>query len=86
MQPNSDIHNYYEKLLYEHLTALGLDKEKDQNYLADLSCIALNLLPTRYIRHSVDLMFYMPAQEYFGMQLKVKEAVERARDFLDNND
>lgn len=85
MKLDDDIHNYYEKLLLDHITELGLEQEKDQEYLADLCCISLNQLPPRYIRYEVDLAFYMPLSERFDMQNKVKEAVAKARDFLNKN-
>jgi len=84
MKLDDDIHNYYEKLVLDHIIALGLDQEKDPEYLADLCCISLNLLPPRYIRYEVDMAFYMPQSERFEMSMKVKEAVSRACSFLDN--
>ncbi len=83
MKLDNDIHNYYEKLLVDHIVELGLDTEKDSEYLADLCCISLNLLPPRYIRYEVDMAFYMPQSERYEMNMKVQEAVARARSFLD---
>ncbi|MGI5309436.1 late competence development ComFB family protein [Rheinheimera sp. WS51] len=85
MKLNDDIHNYYEKLLLSHLIDLGLDQTKSAEYLADLCCISLNLLPPRYIRYEVDMAFYLPQSERFEMEMKVKEAVARAQEFLDNH-
>lgn len=84
MKLDDDIHNYYEKLVLEHIAALGIEQVKDSEYLADLCCISLNLLPPRYIRYEVDMAFYLPQSERFEMTLKVKEAVSRAMNFLDN--
>ena len=39
MKLDDDIHNYYEKLLLDHLVELRLDDEYDTEYLADLCCI-----------------------------------------------
>ncbi|MDX1677686.1 late competence development ComFB family protein [Arsukibacterium sp.] len=85
MKLDDDIHNYYEKLLLDHIVELKLNEVKDSEYLADLCCISLNLLPPRYIRYEVDMSFYLPQSERFEMQMKVKEAVSRARQFLDDN-
>ena len=41
MKLHDDIHNYYEKLMLDHLVELGLTNQ-DPEYLADLSCIVLN--------------------------------------------
>ena len=84
MKLDDDIHNYYEKLVLENIAELGIDQQKDSEYLADLCCISLNLLPPRYIRYEVDMAFYLPQSERFDMTLKVREAVSRALNFLDN--
>lgn len=84
MKLDDDIHNYYEKLVLDHIVELGLEQTENDEYLADLCCISLNLLPPRYIRFEVDMAFYLPQSERFEMTMRVKEAVKRARDFLDN--
>ena len=47
MKLDDDIHNYYEHLVLERLTELGLDTEKSPDYLADVCCLALNQVPPR---------------------------------------
>ncbi len=83
MKLDDDIHNYYEKLLLDHLVELRLDNEYDTEYLADLCCIVLNQLPPKYIRYEVDMAFYLPQTERFEMVMKVREAVAKAKGFLD---
>lgn len=83
MKLDDDIHNYYEKLLLDHLVELHLDDEYDTEYLADLCCIVLNQLPPKYIRYEVDMAFYLPQTERFEMVMKVREAVTKAKAFLD---
>ncbi len=83
MKLDDDIHNYYEKLLLDHLVELRLDNEYDTEYLADLCCIVLNQLPPKYIRYEVDMAFYLPQTERFEMVMKVREAVSKAKAFLD---
>lgn len=83
MKLDDDIHNYYEKLLLDHLVELRLDEEYDTEYLADLCCIVLNQLPPKYIRYEVDMAFYLPQTERFEMVMKVREAVSKAKGFLD---
>ena len=83
MKLDDDIHNYYEKLLLDHLVELRLDDEYDGEYLADLCCIVLNQLPPKYIRYEVDMAFYLPQTERFEMVMKVREAVAKAKGFLD---
>ncbi len=84
MKLHDDIHNYYEKLMLDHLIELGLNEEHDVEYLADLCCITLNQLPWKYIRYEVDMAFYLPQSERFEMVTRVKEAVAKARAFLDS--
>ena len=83
MKLDDDIHNYYEKLLLDHLVELRLDNEYDTEYLADLCCLVLNQLPPKYIRYEVDMAFYLPQTERFEMVMKVREAVSKAKAFLD---
>jgi hypothetical protein len=85
MNISDDIHNYYEKLV-THYFALGkFDEKFDDDYLADLTCVVLNQLPTRYIRHEVDMAFYLPASERFEMEEKVKKAIKKALEFMKIN-
>jgi len=84
MRISDDIHNYYEKLVTMHFAALKIEEKYDTDFVADLTCVVLNQLPTRYIRHEVDMAFYMPASERFEMENKVKIAVSKAIEFLKN--
>jgi len=77
-----DIHNYYEKLVVDLFKELKLEQKHDDEFLADLTCIVLNQLPTRYIRHEVDMSFYLPASERFEMVAKVKVAYNKAIEFM----
>ena len=86
MKLHDDIHNYYEKLMLDHLRELGLDEVKDQEYLADLCCIVLNQLPCKYIRYEVDMAFYLPQTERFEVVTRVKAAVAKGIAFLDSQD
>ncbi len=82
MKISDDIHNYYEKLVLDYFEELSVEENYDIDFVADLTCIVLNQLPTRYIRHEVDMAFYLPASERFEMESKVKIAVEKALDFM----
>lgn len=83
MKLDDDIHNYYEKLLLDHLVELQIDEQYDAEFIADLCCIVLNQLPAKYLRYEVDMAFYLPQTERFEMVMKVREAVTRAKTFLD---
>ncbi|MBU2917579.1 late competence development ComFB family protein [Psychrosphaera sp. F3M07] len=86
MQLNDDIHNYYEKLVIDYITLHKLDKRFSNEFLSDLCCIVLNQLPSKYIRHEVDLAFYMPAAERFEMEMNVKESIVRALEFMESRE
>jgi hypothetical protein len=70
------IHNYYETLVTEYiLNTLAKEKGVDQDFLEDVACLALNQLPARYVRHDVDMAFFLTARERERMQNHIIEAV-----------
>jgi phage gp36-like protein len=83
MKLNNDIHNYYEHLVLEKIEILGLGESKDEDYLADLCCLALNQIPPRYIRFGVDMSFYLHQTERLQMEMNAVNAVNQAISFLD---
>jgi len=85
MKISDDIHNYYEKLVTQHFTTAKIEESYDADFIADLTCVVLNQLPSRYIRHEVDMAFYLPASEHFEMETKVKIAIEKALEFMKNH-
>ncbi len=50
--------------------------------LADVACVALNRLPARYIRHEVDLAFYLSERERSESERQIHSAVEYAFGFV----
>lgn len=81
MSINNNIRNYYEQLVAEEIVT-RLDEGEDPGYLADIACVALNHLPPRYIRHEVDMAFYMSPNELHEISQRVKEAVTQAIEFI----
>lgn len=72
------MYNYYERMVVESL-ALQLDgRETEHDRVCDMTCIALNSLPSRYIRHSVDMAFFLKPEELVAMRKAVDEAVSSA--------
>ena len=51
------IDNFYEPLVAEAIDETRGDGDS-QDYLTDVMCVALNRLPAKYSRHSIDMMFY----------------------------
>lgn len=72
------IHNYYEKLVLEEVALTSEHARDDSEFLADVACVALNRLPPRYIRHNVDMTFFMSTQELEEINHKVQNAVRDA--------
>lgn len=75
------VRNFYEQRIFEHIKT-RFKKEKDQEYLADLACVALNHLPPKYYRHQVDMLFYMSPIEHKEMDEKVTKALDDAVKFI----
>ncbi len=78
----TDIHNYYEELVRNYIDALEL--QKDDDYVSDLYCLALNRLPAYYIRYGVDMHFYTSDAKQQEMEDKVVDAVNAAINWLEN--
>ncbi len=78
------IHNYYEMLVSTAVRdqLAGSDRASDQDFIDDVTCMALNQLPARYVRHTVDLMFYMTPDERAQMAHAVDDAVKMAIRFV----
>jgi hypothetical protein len=81
MSFETQISNFYEKLVVDELTSReSLDESDD--VLIDIACVALNQLPSRYFRYSVDMAFYLSATENVKMEEDVKKAVDHAIEFV----
>lgn len=58
------IHNYYERLVVDEVVRRVRDNpDVSADMVADMACVALNRLPARYVRHDVDLVFYLTEAE-----------------------
>jgi hypothetical protein len=77
------IHNYYERLVFEEVMRRASSMEDfTTDMLADVACVALNRLPARYVRHDVDLMFYLTEHERHAIELAMEEAMNFAFEFV----
>lgn len=78
------INNHYETLVAVELhKQLGNTAEGgDSDYLEDVACVALNKLPPRYVRHQVDLSYYLTDEERAGMEEAARLAVSEALAFV----
>lgn len=77
------VHNYYERLVFEEVARRAdAHPEFTNDMLGDVACVALNRLPARYVRHDVDLMFYLTEQERHAIELSMEEVLEFAFGFV----
>ncbi len=78
------VHNYYEKMVVNELQKVIQTQrlEVDTSQLEDIACVALNKLPPRYIKHDVDALFYLTADQQVAMYSSVEIAVKEAVDFV----
>ena len=78
----ANVHNYYERLVTEAIVKTDDRALADADFLADVSCVSLNHLPPRYIRHDVDMSFFMSPVEREETEDKVQKAVDYALEFV----
>ena len=78
------IHNHHERAVLDAVIAAAADYEhlNDDEFLADVVCVALNRLPPRYIRHDVDYSFYLTERERAENEAAIREAVSFAFEFV----
>ena len=80
------IHNYYEHLVLEEISQTSERAHDDVDYLADIACVALNHLPPRYIRHNVDMTFFMSREEMSEIHAKVEKSVKDAIQYVNSRE
>jgi hypothetical protein len=77
------VHNYYERLIFESVARRAEENpEFSSGMLADVACVALNRLPARYVRHDVDMMFYLTEQERKVIEMSMEEVLKFAFAFV----
>ena len=76
-----NIHNYYEQLVIGRLQEI-IGKTDDPDFIEDVACVALNQLPPRYVRHNVDMVYYLTAEEREGMEQQIEKAVTHAIEYV----
>ncbi len=81
------VNNYFEVLVsLEIREQLRNSKTlEDADYIEDIACVALNKLPPRYVRHRVDLVYYLTDEEKLKMDSSVRLAVSDAIAFVNKH-
>ncbi len=78
-----DLCNFYEEHVFAAITNhLSPEQNENPDFLADVACVAMNKLPSKYIRHHVDMAFYMTPEEHQQMEERVNKAVVEAIDLV----
>ena len=73
------IHNYYERLVVDEVVRRVRDNPGvTADMVADMACVALNRLPPRYVRHDVDLVFYLTEAERHQSDTAMDAAISDA--------
>ena len=81
------LHNYYERLVVQEVQIQSERVQQgDRDFLADVACVALNRLPPRYIRHDVDMTFFMSPQDIAEIERKVSQAVTDALNYVESRE
>ena len=80
----SSLHNFYERLVFDYIceTLVGNYPDCDEEFFQDVACYALTRLPARYIRHDIDMAFYLAPGERGEMLGRVADEVEKAAEFI----
>lgn len=77
------VHNYFEAVVFDAVAKMsGSHPDFGADMLADVACVALNRLPARYLRHDVDMMFYLTELERRVMDDSLQEALSFAFGFV----
>jgi len=76
-----NIRNYYEQIVLRHILEI-LGQQDDNEFIEDIACVALNQLPARYVKHNVDMVYYLTAEEREAMQKQVEKAVTHAIEYV----
>ena len=80
----SDLQNYYERLVFEYINDTLVEKYSDvgEDFFLDVACYALTRLPSRYMRHEIDMAYYLAPGERTELLKQVEEAVLSAAEFI----
>ena len=83
-QDFSSLFNHHEREVFAAVMAVAprYPAISSNDLVCDVACVALNRLPPRYIRHSVDFSFYLTEHERQEIDKAIDEAVNYAFNFV----
>ncbi len=78
-----EIHNLQEQAVFTAIAEIApAYPHFALDLMADVACVALNRLPQRYVRHTVDFAFYQTTPERENDKRATDEAVRFAFEFV----
>ncbi|MBL0147947.1 MAG: late competence development ComFB family protein [Ideonella sp.] len=81
----TSVHNIHERAVYDAVRK-GVERypgiASHADLLADVACVALNRMTPRYIRHDVDLAFFLTTKEREDNERAINESVDYAFSFV----
>ncbi|MCS3456354.1 late competence development ComFB family protein [Aeromonas rivuli] len=78
MKLSTEIHNFYEQLVSKAIVQQDLARRLSDDELADLCCLTLNQLPAHYIRHDVDMIYFLSQEKRDAMEQEVRLSLAHA--------
>ena len=69
------LHNYFERPVREELMKHYSELVDDHEIMLDIQCYALNTLPAKYIRHDVDMSFFLSSSQEVALSNMIRFAV-----------
>lgn len=84
------IFNYNERLVVDEISKQLESGKRQQAFseeqLSDIACLALNRVPAKYIKHSVDRAFYTGDKERTEIAGMVRKAVSESIVYISSAD
>lgn len=80
----ASLYNYYEHLVFDYISRQLTQKyaDKEDDFFLDVACYSLTRLPSRYIRHEIDMAYYLAPGEQEDMEKRVMQTVDSAAKFI----
>lgn len=80
----ASLYNYYEHLVFDYISRQLMQKYSDrgEDFFLDVACYSLTRLPSRYIRHEIDMVYYLAPGEQEEMEKRVTQTVDSAARFI----
>ncbi len=80
----ASLYNYYEHLVFAYIGDVLEQQypEREEEFFLDVACYSLTRLPSRYIRHEIDMIYYLAPGERTEMENRVATTMDDAAEFI----